>query len=130
MEAAKRSSVIAGASVLAVAAGGVGVAVATGGDDNKAEAPIQGNALDRPAPRRSTTRPGQVTETETGDEESYYEVEVTPDGSQVDVQLNRASTGGGSADSETQSRGRRGRRRLSRRPHAGRRRRGAGTPLR
>jgi hypothetical protein len=31
-----------------------------------------------------------VTETEVGDEESYYEVEVTrPDGSQVDVQLDR-----------------------------------------
>ena len=34
--------------------------------------------------------PGKVTETEVGDEESYYEVEVTrPDGSQVDVQLDR-----------------------------------------
>ena len=31
---------------------------------------------------------GQVTETEIGDEESYYEVEVTlDDGRQVDVQL-------------------------------------------
>jgi hypothetical protein len=31
-----------------------------------------------------------VTETEVGDEESYYEVEVTrDDGSQVDVQLDR-----------------------------------------
>jgi hypothetical protein len=31
-----------------------------------------------------------VTETEAGDEESYYEVEVTrPDGSQVDVELDR-----------------------------------------
>ena len=33
---------------------------------------------------------GRVTETEVGDEESYYEVEVTlADGSQVDVQLDR-----------------------------------------
>ena len=33
---------------------------------------------------------GEVTGTEVGDEESYYEVEVTlDDGSQVDVQLDR-----------------------------------------
>ena len=32
---------------------------------------------------------GRVTETEVGDEESYYEVEVTlDDGRQIDVQLN------------------------------------------
>ena len=43
-----------------------------------------------PRPPRSPTTPGTVTETEVGDEESYYEVEVTrPDGSQVDVQLDR-----------------------------------------
>ena len=34
---------------------------------------------------------GRVTETEVGDEESYYEVEVTlDDGSQVDVQLDES----------------------------------------
>jgi hypothetical protein len=34
-----------------------------------------------------------VTDTEVGDEESYYEVEVTlPDGSKVDVQLDEAFT--------------------------------------
>ena len=33
---------------------------------------------------------GEVTETEVGDEESYYEVEVTlDDGSETDVQLDR-----------------------------------------
>ena len=33
---------------------------------------------------------GRVTETEEGDEDSYYEVEVTlPDGRQVDVQLDK-----------------------------------------
>ena len=38
-----------------------------------------------------STGGGQVTETEVGDEESYYEVEVTrDDGSQVDVQLDRS----------------------------------------
>ena len=36
------------------------------------------------------TGEGKVTETEVGDEESYYEVEITlDDGSQVDVQLDR-----------------------------------------
>ena len=80
---------IVGASVLALAAGGAGVAVATGGDD--AEAPIKGSALDRAsAAALDHTRAGQVTETEVGDEESRYEVEVTlNDGSEVDVQLNR-----------------------------------------
>jgi hypothetical protein len=43
-----------------------------------------------------------VTETEQGDEESYYEVEVTlDDGSQVDVQLDRdLDVVGQSGDSE------------------------------
>ena len=36
------------------------------------------------------TLAGRVTETEVGDDDSYYEVEVSlPDGSQVDVQLDR-----------------------------------------
>ena len=39
-------------------------------------------------PHSSFTGGGEVTETEVGDEESYYEVEVTLDsGDQVDVQL-------------------------------------------
>ena len=44
----------------------------------------------------------KVTETEEGDEESYYEVELTlDDGSQVDVQLDRdLNVVGQSADSE------------------------------
>jgi hypothetical protein len=37
------------------------------------------------------TGAGRVTGTETGDEDSYYEVEVTlPDGRQVDVQLDES----------------------------------------
>ena len=80
---------IAGIAALAVAAGGVGVAVAGGGDD--AEVPIRGDALDKAsAAALEHTGGGRVTETEVGDEESYYEVEVTrPDGSQADVQLDR-----------------------------------------
>ena len=86
----KRSKVlIAGTCAVALAAGGVGAATATGGDDN--EQPISGAALDRAeAAALAHTGGGAVTETETGDEESYYEVEVTrDDGSQVDVQLDR-----------------------------------------
>src|SRR5215210_7477116 len=86
--------IITGASVLAVAAGGVGVAMATGGGEDQAEGPdtpISGGALDKAnAAALESTGQGRVTETEVGDEESYYEVEVTlDDGSQVDVQLDR-----------------------------------------
>jgi hypothetical protein len=94
---------IAGIAALAVAAGGVGVAVAGGGDD--AEAPIQGGALEKAsAAALEHTGGGRVTETETGDEESYYEVEVTrDDGSQVDVQLDRGfNVVGGEADNESE----------------------------
>jgi uncharacterized membrane protein YkoI len=95
------------AALLAVAALGVGgaaIASATGGgdggsesaeSDEGSEAPDQAigaNAIDRAsAAALEHTGGGQVTDTEVGDEESYYEVEVTlDDGSQVDVQLDRA----------------------------------------
>ena len=83
----RRKMLIVGGSVLALAAGGAGVALATGGDDN--EAPIEGDALQRAsAAALEHTGGGTVSETEVGDEESRYEVEVTrDDGSQVDVQL-------------------------------------------
>jgi uncharacterized membrane protein YkoI len=53
------------------------------------EAPITGADLDKAsAAALAHTGEGKVTETEVGDEESLYEVEVTlDDGSQVDVQL-------------------------------------------
>lgn len=75
-------------AVVAVAAIGGGAAVATGvGDDN--EQPITGEALEKASKAAlEYTGEGQVSETEVGDEDSYYEVEVTlDDGSQVDVQL-------------------------------------------
>ena len=81
---------VAGGAVVAIALGGTAVAVAvTGGDDN--EAPITGSALERAtAAALDHTGEGRVTETELGDEESYYEVEVTlDDGTQIDVQLDR-----------------------------------------
>jgi uncharacterized membrane protein YkoI len=53
------------------------------------EAPIVGTDLDRAsAVALEFTGSGSVTATEVGDEESYYEVEVTmDDGRQIDVQL-------------------------------------------
>ena len=99
----KRTKVlIVGASALALAAGGAGVASATGGGDDSH--PITGKALDQAsAAALKATGGGTVTETEVGDEESYYQVEVTKaDGSQVDVQLDRGfNLVGQSADGES-----------------------------
>jgi hypothetical protein len=96
--------IAAGAVVVAVAGAGAGIATAGGGDDS--EGPITGAAFDKAsAAALESTGGGRVTETEVGDEESYYEVEVTlDDGSQVDVQLDRQfNVVGSSADSETES---------------------------
>ena len=84
----RKKFLITGACIAALAAGGAGVAAATGGGDDS-EQPISGSALDKAeAAALAETGDGTVTETETGDEESLYEVEVTrDDGSQVDVQL-------------------------------------------
>jgi uncharacterized membrane protein YkoI len=85
----KRTKIAIGvAAGLVVVAGGAGAAVASGGGDDSEE-PITGDALDRAsAAALEHTGEGRVTETEVGDEESLYEVEVTlDDGSQVDVQL-------------------------------------------
>lgn len=86
----QRKIAIVGASVLALGAGAAGVAVATGGGDN--ETPIDGTALDQAsAAALEHTGGGSVSDTEVGDEQSYYEVEVTrDDGSQVDVQLDKS----------------------------------------
>ncbi|HEU4347301.1 MAG TPA: hypothetical protein VFR35_05880 [Actinoplanes sp.] len=86
------------AGVLAAGAGG-GIALASGATET--DQPITGPA--RAEAERAAlahTGGGRVTETEVGDEESYYEVEVTmPDGHQVDVQLDeRFAVVGSSAD--------------------------------
>lgn len=99
----RRTLVIGGAAVVAVALAGTGVALATGavGDDD--EPPIEEPTLSQ-ASRVALDHVGggRVTETEVGDEESYYEVEVTlDDGSQVDVQLDEElRVVGSSADAE------------------------------
>ena len=74
---------------------GSGVAGAASDGDT----PITGPALDRAsAAALAYTGGGRVAETEVGDEDSYYEVEVTlPDGRSVDVQLDENFTVVGSA---------------------------------
>lgn len=88
--------------IAALAAGGAAVASAGGGDrgdDDATYRPISGAALERArAVALGETGGGRVTETEVGDEEGAYEVEVTrPDGSQVDVHLDEAFSVLGSA---------------------------------
>ena len=85
----RTKAVIAGGVATAAILGGATYAVAGGADDDAADKPISGAALDKAsAAALEHTGEGRVTETEVGDEESYYEVEVTlDDGSQVDVQL-------------------------------------------
>jgi uncharacterized membrane protein YkoI len=85
-------ALITGTAIAALAVGGVAIAGAAGGDDDDGgERAISGTALDRAkAAALDHTGDGKVTETEAGDEESFYEVEVTrADGSEVDVQLDR-----------------------------------------
>jgi hypothetical protein len=101
-----RTAIIGGAVLLAAAAG-TGIAVASGGGDDD-EPPITGGELDRAsAAALEHTGGGTVTETEIGDEESWYEVEVTlEDGSQVDVQLDQQfNVVGAETDEEDDDRG-------------------------
>jgi uncharacterized membrane protein YkoI len=95
---------IAGAAASAAILGGAGWAVAGGADDDATDSPITGSDLDKASVAAlEHTGEGRVTETEVGDEESYYEVEVTlDDGSQVDVQLDEEfKVVGGEADDDS-----------------------------
>ena len=85
----KRAGVVAG-TVAALALTGAGAAIGSSDDDSSDKA-ISGSALKKAeAAALAETGEGEVTGTEVGDEESYYEVEVTlDDGSHVDVQLDR-----------------------------------------
>jgi hypothetical protein len=85
-----RKALIAGGVVgAAVIAGGTTFVLASDEEDNGPDVPIPAEDLDQAsAAALAYTGGGRVTETEVGDEESYYEVEVTmDDGKQVDVQL-------------------------------------------
>ena len=86
----KRKIMISAAAAGVLVVGGAGTALA-GSDDDATERPIGGASLEQAEDAAlQETGGGEVSGTEVGDEESYYEVEVTlDDGSQVDVQLDR-----------------------------------------
>ncbi|MEZ0448020.1 PepSY domain-containing protein [Cellulomonas sp. ICMP 17802] len=79
-------TILVTAAAATVLAGGA--ALATPGEDG-ADRPVTGDALARASEAAlASTGGGTVTGTEVGDEDSYYEIEVTlDDGRQVDVQL-------------------------------------------
>jgi uncharacterized membrane protein YkoI len=85
----KQAGIVAGAVVL-LGLVGTGAAIASN-DDDGTDTAITGSAYDQAAKAAlAETGGGKVTGTEVGDEESYYEVEVTLDnGQQVDVQLDK-----------------------------------------
>jgi len=102
MRITKKFVIVAGAA--AVIAGGAGVAAAAGGSGEGPDVAISGDALQKASDAAlAATGGGRVTGSEVGDEESYYEVEVTKDdGSQVDVQLDENfSVVGSKADRES-----------------------------
>jgi hypothetical protein len=88
MKRTTRIAIAASVSVMALGTAGVVAASTTGGDT---DTPISGTDLQRASDAAlAHTGQGQVTGTEVGDEDSYYEVEVTlDDGTQVDVQLDK-----------------------------------------
>jgi uncharacterized membrane protein YkoI len=90
MKRRAKAAIVTAAVVVLGGAGATGVTLAAGGDDG--EAPITGDALtEASAAALAHTGEGRVTDTEVGDEDSYYEVEVTlDDGGQVDVQLDKS----------------------------------------
>lgn len=82
-----KTKLLTAGAVLAI--GAIVPAIAQAGGDS--ETPIPDSDVDRASVAAIThLGGGQVTDTEIGDEESYYEVEVTrDDGGQVDVQLDQ-----------------------------------------
>jgi uncharacterized membrane protein YkoI len=100
--------VLAGAmAVAAVGGSAAAVAANNAGDDDAGDTPISQPALDRATQAAlEHIGGGRVTGTEVGDEESYYEVEVTrDDGSQVDVQLDKSFNVVGSEGDEGEDEG-------------------------
>ena len=83
--------VLVAAAVAMILLVGAGVAYATGSGDDSSEQQATGPGIEKAKGiALDHTNGGHVTGTEVGDEEGYYEVEVTKDGgSQVDVHLDR-----------------------------------------
>jgi uncharacterized membrane protein YkoI len=95
-----RKKLVAAAAAAVILTLGVGTAVvaqqgqedeAPGRDEDAAEQQITGASLEKASEAAlDHVGGGEVTGTEVGDEEGYYEVEITrADGSQVDVHLDR-----------------------------------------
>lgn len=85
--------IVVGAIAAGLVAGGVGVAAAAGQqDDDGTDRHITGDALDQASQAAlDHIGSGRVTDTEVGDEDGYYEVEITkPDGNQIDVHLDKS----------------------------------------
>ena len=90
MKIRSKGTAVAIVAVAALGIGGAAIAGAAGDSDpGEDDRPIQGQALERAgAAALAETGGGKVTDTEVGDEEGAYEVEVTrDDGSQVDIHL-------------------------------------------
>jgi hypothetical protein len=87
----KRRHVLIASLVVVIAAATTGIALAGRQALDDAEQPITGTALEQASTAAlASTGGGRVTETEVGDEDAYYEVEVTLDGREIDVHLDRA----------------------------------------
>jgi hypothetical protein len=88
----KTAWIVGGAVAAAAIAGATGIATASGSDGTEGHGPITGAAYDRATSvALGATGSGKVTETEQGDEESYYQVEVTKDdGTVTDVNLDQS----------------------------------------
>jgi uncharacterized membrane protein YkoI len=84
-------NVLLALAVAMVVLAGAGVAYASGSGENSSEQQATGPGIEKAKSiALDYTNGGQVTGTEVGDEEGYYEVEIIrEDGSQVDVHLDR-----------------------------------------
>jgi hypothetical protein len=84
-----RIGIVATAAIAAMA---LGTGIASGQPDDGEGTPITGDALAQATQAAlAVTGGGTVSQTEVGDEESFYQVEVTlPDGRQTDVNLDPA----------------------------------------
>jgi len=87
MRHTKRIAIAVAVTVAGLTTAGVAAVSASTSDDT--DTPITGTDLQTASDAAlDSTGQGRVTGTEIGDEESYYEVEVTlDDGTEVDVQL-------------------------------------------
>ena len=90
MHRTRKWIIVATVGAVAVVGVGTGIAVASDGDEG-AEQPITGPALTQATDAALAVTGGKrVVETEVGDEESYYQVEVElANGRHVDVNLDR-----------------------------------------